>query len=97
MGSAGLSGPLLTAFPIQSLLKGSVVPKTLDSWPQWRPGLPCPSPCHPCTSYSPLHLQAVGSGDGGPGTHCRSGVVDIPLGIEALGSRGHPHSLTWRS
>lgn len=47
--------------------------------------------------YSPRHLQAAGSGDGGPGTHCRSGDVDIPQATEALGSRGAPHSPDWGS
>lgn len=40
----------------------------------------------------PLHLQAEGSGDGGPGTHCRSGDDDIPRGSEAWGSMRGPRS-----
>lgn len=51
-------------------------------------------PTH-CPRHSPLHLQAAGSGGGGPGTHCRSGDVDTPPESEALGNMGGPHSPAW--
>ena len=74
---------------------GSGSPASL--WAQLLP------PSHSCRAWllrsppphSPLHLQAAGSSDGGPGTHCRSGDADIPQESEALGSRGELHSPAW--